>query len=138
MNMAKIVMGIFVLLTMTASAISATQYYIVSPNGMINNSWASTNSFSQLINNTNNDVGGIEGWIIAIIVFVIVLIGLVTINANPTAAAMMASFFAAGITMLESGFITYATINLQLYLFIALIVIFGVAFLLTGADRPYG
>ena len=110
--------------------------YIVNLNGTINSTWLASNTVTGFINNTNNGVSGYEGWAFALIPFIIILIG-ASYTGNPTGGLIFAAFVGAGVTLLETQIITYATINLQLYTFIAVLILGVFALLLTGVDRPY-
>ena len=115
-----------------------TCYIINCQTGVLNGNWLTVNSFGGLVNQTNSAVGGGEGWLFALIPFLIIGIILSARLNNPAGGFSFAALVAAGITVLETGFITYPSINLQLYTFISIMILTAVAYLFTGVENTYG
>ena len=137
MDMKLMTLLLFLALPIASATTSTVHYYVVYPNGTLNSSYSNISSYTGLVNNTNAATNGMEGWAIALVPFVIVLGGL-SYKMNPTAALSLAGMVGMGISLLETQILTLAaSANLQLYVFIAIMMIGAFAYLLTGVQRPY-
>ena len=130
--------ALFASLSAYSPPLLQVHYYVVSPNGIINTSFAS-GGLTGFLSATNSGGQGLIGWGMTLIPFIVILVGLGYAMQDIFPAGMVASVVAASISVIGTGIGSPPLIsNITLYLFISLTTIFGILSLIKGILNPYG
>ena len=135
--MLPIIFAMFALLP--SHTFTLTTYYVIYPNGTFNSSWQNVHNLTGFLTGVGAGTFNLVGWATAIIPFIIILVGLGYALQDVFPAGMVASIVAASISVLGTGIGNPPFISdLELYLFIALTLIFAAITFAKGILNPYG
>lgn len=116
-------------------------YYVINPNGTLNKTFNGTGSGSLtgFVSGVNGDEHGLIGWAMALIPFIIILVALFYALNDPFPAGLVASIVAGAISVIGTGIGSPPLVgNNELYLWMAMIIIFFIMTLIEGITKPYG